>query len=105
MQVLPYYIGIGKFFSSEEKDLFQPAKGLDKNKTVPATGVINGLKTRSEIRPGIIKDIIRIPIYQGDYNAEGTIPVLHAGALPHWELAKKYDIIDFDKIFFYRKIN
>jgi len=27
---------------------------------------------------------------------EGTIPVLHAGALPHWELAKKYDIIDFE---------
>ena len=77
MQVLPYYIGIGKFFSSEGKDLFQPAKGLDKNKTVPATGVINGLKTRSEIRPGMIKDIIRIPIYQGAYNAEGTNPVLN----------------------------
>ena len=77
MQVLPYYIGIGKFFSSEGKDLFQPAKGLGKNKTVPATGVINGLKTRSEIRPGMIKDIIRIPIYQGDYNAEGTNPVLN----------------------------
>ena len=27
---------------------------------------------------------------------EGDIPVLHQGALPHWELAKKYDIIDFD---------
>ena len=26
----------------------------------------------------------------------GTIPVLPAGALPHWELIKKYDIIDFD---------
>ena len=26
----------------------------------------------------------------------GSIPVLHEGALPHWELAKKYDIIDFD---------
>jgi seryl-tRNA synthetase len=26
----------------------------------------------------------------------GTIPTLHAGALPHWELIKKYDIIDFD---------
>jgi molecular chaperone DnaK len=77
MQVLPYHIGIGKFFSSEEKDLFKPAKGLDKNKTVPAVGVINGLKTRSEIRPGMIKDIIRIPIYQGDYNAEGTNPVLN----------------------------
>ncbi len=27
---------------------------------------------------------------------EGSIPNLHKGALPHWELAKKYDIIDFD---------
>jgi len=27
---------------------------------------------------------------------EGSIPVLHDGALPHWELAKKYDIIDFE---------
>jgi len=27
---------------------------------------------------------------------EGTIPTLHEGALPHWELVKKYDIIDFE---------
>ena len=27
---------------------------------------------------------------------EGEIPVLFEGALPHWELAKKYDIIDFE---------
>jgi seryl-tRNA synthetase len=27
---------------------------------------------------------------------EGTIPVLHEGAQPHWELVKKYDIIDFE---------
>ncbi|MFC5047476.1 serine--tRNA ligase [Aquimarina hainanensis] len=27
---------------------------------------------------------------------EGTIPALEEGALPHWELAKKYDIIDFE---------
>ncbi len=26
----------------------------------------------------------------------GNIPNLHEGALPHWELAKKYDIIDFE---------
>jgi seryl-tRNA synthetase len=26
----------------------------------------------------------------------GKIPSLHAGALPHWDLIKKYDIIDFD---------
>lgn len=27
---------------------------------------------------------------------EGEVPTLHEGALPHWELAKKYDIIDFE---------
>ena len=27
---------------------------------------------------------------------EGTIPTLYTGALPHWELANKYDIIDFE---------
>ncbi len=27
---------------------------------------------------------------------EGTIPVLHEGAQPHWDLVKKYDIIDFE---------
>lgn len=27
---------------------------------------------------------------------EGDIPVLYEGAQPHWELAKKYDIIDFE---------
>ncbi len=26
----------------------------------------------------------------------GTIPKLHSGAMPHWDLAKKYDIIDFE---------
>jgi len=27
---------------------------------------------------------------------EGDIPVLYEGALPHWDLVKKYDIIDFE---------
>ncbi len=27
---------------------------------------------------------------------EGDVPQLHDNALPHWELAKKYDIIDFE---------
>lgn len=27
---------------------------------------------------------------------EGDVPKLHDNALPHWELAKKYDIIDFE---------
>ncbi len=77
MQVLPYNIGIGKYFPEYEEDRFACVKGLEKNKSIPATGVRNGLKTRSTIRPGVEKDIIRIPIYQGDYNAEGTTPSLN----------------------------
>lgn len=31
-----------------------------------------------------------------EISKEGDIPVLDSDALPHWELAKKYDIIDFE---------
>ncbi|MGH2666219.1 serine--tRNA ligase [Flavobacterium sp.] len=27
---------------------------------------------------------------------EGDVPVLHEGAMPHWDLIKKYDIVDFE---------
>ncbi|GAA4280040.1 serine--tRNA ligase [Gaetbulibacter aestuarii] len=27
---------------------------------------------------------------------QGDVPALHEGAMPHWDLAKKYDIIDFE---------
>jgi len=77
MQVLPYHIGIAKYFESEGKELFQPVKGLEKNKRLPATSILNGFKTEFDLRPGIGSDVIRIPIYQGDYNAEGTNPLLN----------------------------
>ena len=77
MSVLNYHIGIGKYFHEYEKNLFEPIKGLEKNKSMPVTGVHNGLKTRSAIRKGMISDIIRIPIYQGDHNAAGTNPSLN----------------------------
>lgn len=31
-----------------------------------------------------------------EIKSAGTIPQLHKDALPHWDLAKKYDIIDFE---------
>ncbi|MEQ6124410.1 serine--tRNA ligase [Pseudotenacibaculum sp. MALMAid0570] len=42
-----------------------------------------------------------VPNGQSDEDNEeisrhGEVPTLHDGALPHWELAKKYDIIDFE---------
>ena len=77
MSTLPYYIGIGKWFDEYEKDLFASVKGLEKNKKLPATGVRNDLKTRTEVRPGIASDTIEIPIYQGDYYNEGTNPIFN----------------------------
>ena len=77
MSVLPYYIGIGKWFDEYEENRFEPFKGLEKTKKLPATGVINDLKTRNIVRPGIAIDTIRIPIYQGAYQASGTNPDLN----------------------------
>jgi molecular chaperone DnaK len=77
MQVLPYHIGIAKYFELERKELFQPIKGLEKLRKLPANGVINGFKTKFDLRPGFASDLIRFPIYQGDYNAEGTNPLLN----------------------------
>jgi len=77
MTVLPYHICIVKHFEDEDKDLIASVKGLEQNNKLPAVGVRNGLKTRNEIRPGIAADIIRIPIYQGDYNAERSNPLLN----------------------------
>lgn len=79
MQILPYHIGIAKYFHTDERDLFFPVKGLEKNKKVPATGVINRLKTRQTVVPGKTdeRNTLRIPIYQGEYNAEGTNPTLN----------------------------
>lgn len=45
----------------------------------------------NDIVPNGNSDTDNLEVYK-----EGAIPVLHEGALPHWELAKKYDIIDFE---------
>lgn len=68
--LLPYFIGIAKWDEEKEKAIFVAAKGLEKNKPLPAKGVVNGLKTTSQLRPGISTDLIRIPVYQCDDRPE-----------------------------------
>lgn len=49
--------------------------------------------------PNIPNDLVPAGVSEEDNEEvfkEGDIPKLHEGALPHWELAKKYDIIDFE---------
>lgn len=45
----------------------------------------------NELVPAGNTDEDNLTVYE-----EGEVPTLHEGALPHWELAKKYDIIDFE---------
>jgi len=97
---------IGIFFKNGE----QQKANILKEKTA-------GLKERSktlseklnETSEALQKQLYNIPNIPNDFVPAGTseadnlevfregeIPVLSEGALPHWELAKKYDIIDFE---------
>ena len=69
---LPYSIGIEIKSIASGNVEFRGIKGLEKNQSTPATGTENGLKTQKQIRPGITEDYIKVPIYQGEYGAEGT---------------------------------
>lgn len=51
---------------------FRQVSGLEQNKSLPATGTANGLKTQKQIRPGMESDFIKIPLYQGEHGADGT---------------------------------
>lgn len=55
-----------------DKIVFKQIPGLEKNSTLPAIGIVRGLKTQNKVRPGKKEDFIKIPLYQGEYGAEGT---------------------------------
>ncbi len=75
---LPYNIGIAVWDGIKEREVFRMAKGLEKNKPVPAVGVVNGLKTTKQLRPGVGSDELRVPIYQVDgIEAEGKPTALY----------------------------
>ena len=70
--ILPYYIGMEIWNSQKGYAIFKTIKGLEQGKPLPAVGVVSPvLKTTSDIRPGKSEDFLRIPIYQGEYDAEG----------------------------------
>lgn len=69
---LPYNIGIEAKDEVMDRNVFVPLKGLEKNQTLPATGVRNGLRVLHQLNPGNIGDELIIPIYQGEHNAEGS---------------------------------
>ena len=76
---LPYNIGIAIWDNNKKRGVFRMAKGLEKNKLLPAIGVVNDLKTSKQLRPGIVDDVLTIPIYQVDdfSEAEGKTASLY----------------------------
>jgi len=61
---LPYNVGIAIWDEHKSKAVFRALTGLEKNKPMPAVGVVNGLSTSKKLRPGMIGDVLTIPIYQ-----------------------------------------
>ncbi len=97
---------IGQFFKSGERskaEILKQKTVLLKEKSKDLTESLQNKATElqellylipnipNEIVPGGSSEEDNLNVLQ-----EGEIPVLHNGALPHWELAKKYDIIDFE---------
>lgn len=100
--------------SKEIGMLFKSGKGAEANELKAKTGTLKEetkelgelLSTTVEELNTLLYSIPNIPnpsVPKGNSDEdneqifiEGNIPTLHEGALPHWELAKKYDLIDFE---------
>ncbi|OGS71080.1 MAG: serine--tRNA ligase [Flavobacteria bacterium RIFCSPLOWO2_12_FULL_31_7] len=70
-----------------------------KNLSESLNAIANQLQEELYKLPNLPADIVpfgKTPEENLNVFEEGAVPVLHEGALPHWELAKKYDIIDFE---------
>lgn len=69
---LPFDLGIEAFVGDSEKKLLNGFPGLGKNQSLPAKGK-DVFKTQKDIRPGNPKDIIKIPIYEGDMGSRAIL--------------------------------
>jgi seryl-tRNA synthetase len=97
---------IGDLFKSGKKEEAEIArkktadyKDEIKNLLTKLTESENQLNTLLVLLPNLPSDIV--PVGKGAEDnlvvkTGGQIPALDADSLPHWELAKKYDIIDFE---------
>jgi seryl-tRNA synthetase len=97
---------IGKLMAQGEKSEAEARKALVaslKEKLQPANEAL--IATEKALHDALVKlpnlpaAIVppgKTPEENLNIRQSGTIPVLHAGAVPHWDLAKKYDLIDFE---------
>jgi len=97
---------IGQFFKSGEvqkANLLKEKTGQLKEQSKELTEQLNGFaSTLQELLyqiPNVPHSSVKAGKSEEDNEeifSEGIIPELGENALPHWELAKKYDIIDFE---------
>ena len=97
---------IGELFKSGQaqkanllKEKTTQLKEHSKELTEKLNGFSNNLQDQLYQIPNIPHSSVKAGKSEEDNEnifSEGTIPDLGKNALPHWELAKKYDIIDFE---------
>ena len=85
----------GEQLKGEVSRLKEQSKGLEV-KLLEVVGLLEGEivtlpNCPAEIVPQGVSAEDNVVVREG-----GDVPELYAGAMPHWELAKKYDIIDFE---------
>lgn len=74
-------------------------KETSKELSEKVDAIATELMQKMYLLPNLPADIVPVgktPEENLNVFEEGEIPVLHEGAQPHWELVKKYDIIDFE---------
>lgn len=70
-------ISLAIYDEKKERDIIKPITGLERNKTVPATGIANGLHTNVQVRAGVDSDVLRIPLYQADQGGAGKTALFY----------------------------
>ena len=79
----------------ETAELKVKSKGLEENLKILESDLYDVMVTIPNL-PHISVPEGRTPEENVTIFEHGTVPTLHDAALPHWELIKQYDIIDFD---------
>jgi seryl-tRNA synthetase len=97
---------IGQYFKNGEKEKAEEAKLKTVELKQSSKSLTELLNKVSDELTDLLTQIPNVPhesVSSGNsandnktVSEEGNIPKLHENALPHWELAQKYDLIDFE---------
>ncbi len=95
--------GLFKAGEVQKANILKEKTGVLKTKSKELTESLTALAEELQTLLYLIPNVPHASVKAGNSEednekifSEGTIPDLGENALPHWELAKKYDIIDFE---------